>query len=178
MCFHVRDILTAHTHTLHLVVGFYEEGCVESQESHSLCFKSGVSNTRACIPSPRPLCKIPLLCSQSPPPVCVLCSVCCDFKRTQKCIMHARKSACVAEAFTQQQSARGRGAWEAQRSSTPSPLMAGEEGVVVEEEEGIMGGGSKGGATNRLAAAPASSTGGGHSVPRRVDPSLACSGCL
>lgn len=41
-----------------------------------------------------------------------------------------------------------------------------------------MGGGSKGGATNRLAAAPASSMGGGHSVPRRVDPSLACSGCL
>lgn len=41
-----------------------------------------------------------------------------------------------------------------------------------------MGGGSKGGATNRLAAAPASSMGGGHSVLRRVDPSLACSGRL
>lgn len=90
---------------------------------------------------------------------------------------HACKEVCMCSwGFHTAAISKGERAWEAQRSSIPSPLMAGEE--EEGEEEGIMGGGSKGGATNRLAAAPAGSMGGGHSVPRRVDPSLACSGCL
>lgn len=108
------------------------------------------------------MCCIHFACFNNPPPA----PSSSDLKRTQ---MYQACKGNVWLPLLCSSKRRGRESdREARRSSTPSPLMAGEEEAGKwsrRRGEGLVGGGSKGGATNRLAAAPASS------AVARVDPS-------